>query len=249
MFSKTKTLGSLGIIDLFLGTTRYMKNEILDNPVYNAMISFNSQLALGNDTVKYFPEDVGPFAGLKLFDDESFARLYKMLPANRTAAILTASHLKIPGNWKVKDTFKVLQMSGENIEPLPGSYHDIVPLGSQHVSQMIALTKLTHPGPFLQRTIEFGNYTGIFHGSELIAMAGQRLHPFQYVEISAVCTHPSYTGNGYAKSLIHLQINLIISKGGTPFLHVRADNESAISVYKHLGFSLRSEMNIYVIHK
>ena len=114
---------------------------------------------------------------------------------------------------------------------------------------MLALTQLTHPGPFLKRTIEFGNYKGIFDSGELIAMAGQRMHPKEFIEISAVCTHPGYTGKGYGRMLVFDQIRKIMAEGCIPFLHVRSDNQNAIKLYKHLGFSLRREMNIYVLQK
>ena len=114
---------------------------------------------------------------------------------------------------------------------------------------MIALTQLTEPGPFLQRTIEFGNYKGIFSSEELVAMAGQRMHPYNYVEISAVCTHPGYTGNGYARSLMNDQIRKIVEEGNIPFLHARDDNKHAIELYKRIGFTVRAEMNIHVLQK
>ncbi len=113
----------------------------------------------------------------------------------------------------------------------------------------MALTQLTHPGPFLERTIEFGNYEGIFNSGELIAMAGQRMHAYEYVEISAVCTHPDHTGKGYGRSLINNQVYKIVEETNIAFLHVRADNKHAIKLYKHLGFTVRSEINIYVLQK
>ena len=54
------------------------------------------------------------------------------------------------------------------------------------------------PGPFRPRTIELGGYVGIFHDSKLVAMAGQRLRPPGYCEVSAVCTHPDARRRGYA---------------------------------------------------
>ncbi len=44
------------------------------------------------------------------------------------------------------------------------------------VPEMLALTKLTEPGPFLPRTIELGAYLGIHDSGSLVAMAGERLH-------------------------------------------------------------------------
>ena len=114
---------------------------------------------------------------------------------------------------------------------------------------MIALTGMTHPGPFFERTIEFGNYEGIFKGNDLVSMAGQRLHPGEYVEISAVCTHPAHSGKGYASQLIISQVHQIRSASAIPFLHVKDSNLQAIKLYKSLGFELRKRMHIYSIRK
>jgi predicted GNAT family acetyltransferase len=124
-----------------------------------------------------------------------------------------------------------------------------IPLTDIHIPQMLALTKLTNPGPFAERTIDFGHYHGIFDGDKLVAMAGQRLHAGNYAEISAVCTHPDHLGKGYAKQLLLHQIHRIKANRETPFLHVRNDNERAINVYKSLGFETRTEIYFYVVVK
>ena len=80
-------------------------------------------------------------------------------------------------------------------------------------------------------------------------MAGQRLHPGNYAEISAVCTHPDYLGRGYARQLLLQQVQRIKANGETPFLHVRDDNERAINVYKSLGFEMRAQIYFYVMAK
>ncbi|MFD2144721.1 GNAT family N-acetyltransferase [Mucilaginibacter antarcticus] len=122
-------------------------------------------------------------------------------------------------------------------------------LNATHIQQMLALTKLTNPGPFKERTIEFGHYRGIFDGDKLVAMAGQRMNPLPYAEISAVCTHPDYAGRGYAKLLMQQQINRITSEGNVPFLHVRRDNPHAIKIYEGMGFETRTVMHFYIIGK
>ena len=113
---------------------------------------------------------------------------------------------------------------------------------------MLALTKLTNPGPFAQRTIEFGNYYGFFEGDELVAMAGQRMHIGDHVEVSAVCTHPDHLGKGYAGILLTEQIKRVIKAGSTPFLHVLDDNYGAIRVYERVGFKARIQMLGYVFN-
>jgi len=227
-----------------------MRNIILDNPIWNAMISGNNSLTIGNEYAKFFPEDVAPFAGLKEFDEQSFQQLHNIFPKNRVAVIFSAMPVEIPANWNVKDSIKAFQMIFDRVnKPLPGDEVEILSLSKEHVPEMIALTKLTHPGPFAKRTIEFGNYFGIFKNSNLVAMAGQRLNPGRYVEISAVCTHPEHAGKGYGKALINNLVQRINSEGNVPILHVRADNEHACSIYKYLGFTIRSEININVIQK
>ena len=80
-------------------------------------------------------------------------------------------------------------------------------------------------------------------------MAGQRLNPLPYAEISAVCTHPNHSGKGYARQLMQFHVNRIKAAGQIPFLHVRDDNTRAIKVYKDLGFEIFGEVYFYVLAK
>jgi len=125
----------------------------------------------------------------------------------------------------------------------------LVPLTNEHVPQMEALAKLTNPGPFAKKTIDFGHYHGVFENDKLVAMAGQRLYPYNYAEVSAVCTHPDHTGKGYARQLLQFQVDRIKAASEIPFLHVKDDNERAIKVYKSLGFATRTKVYFYVLVK
>jgi ribosomal protein S18 acetylase RimI-like enzyme len=226
-----------------------MTPHLLDNPAWNALSSGNRDLALGTDDVKFFPEDVSPFAGLKRFNKQAFHELFSLISPGRPIIIPSTHKLQIPGYWKIIREVVALQMIFNKSEVITKVNPRIVSLSEKDIPQMIALTQLTEPGPFLQRTIEFGNYKGIFNSGELIAMAGQRMHSYNYVEISAVCTHPDHTGNGYARSLMNDQVRKIVNEGNIPFLHVRDDNKHAIELYKRIGFTVRTEMNIYVLQK
>ena len=70
-------------------------------------------------------------------------------------------------------------------------------------------------------------------------MAGRRMHPPGYVEVSAVCTHPDARRRGYASVVSAHVAAGIRAEGETPFLHVAVSNTSAFAVYEQLGFTTR----------
>ncbi|RVU03005.1 GNAT family N-acetyltransferase [Mucilaginibacter limnophilus] len=224
--------------------------HILDNPIYNALISGNREFAAGADPAFFFHQDVAPFAGLKDASEKDFELLGSILPNESVFVIFSRTELVIPKSFQVLRHFNMYQMvyNGYFLTSETDN-HIIKELGYEDVSEMLALTQLTNPGPFLPRTIEFGNYTGVFNETKLVAMAGHRMQPLPYAEISAVCTHPNHVGKGYATILLKEQINRILKAGKTPFLHVLQENKGAISVYKRIGFKTRAPMFGYVLSK
>jgi GNAT superfamily N-acetyltransferase len=224
-------------------------SHILDNPCWNALNSGNNNLAEGNEHVKFFPADVSPFVGLPEWNSYGFKHLYEVIPPGRRIAFMNLGEVEIPGEWDVIDYLKVLQMVYPNPPSGPALSSEIVHLHNDNIPQMMALTEITHPGPFFKKTIEFGNYEGIFKDDELISMAGQRMHAGDYMEISAVCTHPAHKGKGYASELIMSQVRQIRSASAIPFLHVKDDNLKAVKLYKSLGFEVRKQIDVYSIRK
>jgi len=219
----------------------------LDNPAFNALISNHQHLSNCNEQAKHYPDNVAPFIGLKDNSAEDFDRLYDVLP-DRPAVFISPVEHTIPKTWTILREMRVPQMIyDKSAENNPTA--EIINLTDEHIPQMLALTKLTNPGPFLERTIDFGHYRGIFDGGELIAMAGQRMHAFNYAEISAVCTHPDHLGKGYARQLLLDQAQRIQSEGNIAYLHVLSTNERAFNVYKGMGFTIRKEMYFYVLQK
>jgi predicted GNAT family acetyltransferase len=110
------------------------------------------------------------------------------------------------------------------------------------VDSMLELVALTEPGPFRGRTIEMGNYVGIVRDGALIAMAGERLQTHRFVEVSAVCTHPTVRGQGLASLLVTHVARGIQQRGKVPVLHVAEHNDAARRVYLRLGFEVRTRL-------
>jgi len=223
--------------------------HILDNPVWEALVSEDKRFNRGTHALAFFPEDVSPFVGMKHWDDHDLAILEKELPADRSFYVMIADQVRIPDCFQVVFTTTLYQMVCTRFQPIFDSSLSMRQLGDADVPAMLELTSLTKPGPFLQHTIDFGNYVGIYQNEELLAMAGERLHVKGYTEVSAVCTHPAHLGKGYASHLMSHACETVIQQGNIPFLHVKQDNTRAIAKYEHLGFSIRSAFYFAVIKR
>ncbi|RYY90528.1 MAG: GNAT family N-acetyltransferase [Chitinophagaceae bacterium] len=219
----------------------------LDNPVYHALCGRDAELGFRTGAIAWFDAEVSPFAGFAENHATGFAELHRLLPEGRRILHATRKPVAQFEGWRVAASVEGLQFVYEG----PGCTMEqdprLQPLGPQHAEEMVALASLTKPGPFDRRTLEFGHYYGVFHQSKLVAMTGQRLHLPGMSEVSAVCTHPDHLGKGYAAALIQQQLRLISAAGETPFLHVRADNERAISLYEHLHFRENGPMYFYFL--
>jgi predicted GNAT family acetyltransferase len=109
---------------------------------------------------------------------------------------------------------------------------------------MVTLAHLTEPGPFRERTAELGTFFGILAGDRLLAMAGERTRVPGFTEVSGVCTHPDARSRGFAHTLIARVHQRIWSRGDVPYLHSWSSNDSAIAVYKRLGYTLRRSFHL-----
>ncbi len=224
-------------------------DNVLNNPVWHELNTHNADLAYGFDNVKYFDTEVSPFIGLRDNNLNHLEQLYTTFDEGRVYLLASTKILNIPTKWTTIAFVPGVQMVHNGISLTEFNTQAIKPLLESYCADMVALTQLTNPGPFGNNTIQFGHYEGVFEDGRLVAMAGQRMHVPGYAEISAVCTHPDFTGKGYARQLLVSQINRIILSGETPFLHSKADNKRAIQLYNSLGFSERSAMYFYVLKK
>ena len=226
--------------------------HILDNVIWNAINTGNRNIAVVNEDVGCYQPEIAPFAGVKEWDNKNLAKLYEFLSAGMQVAISYAERIKLDENkWKVIQKMDCCQMVYEKpvTEFTTENSSLIIPLCMEHIPQMLELTSLTKPGPFLEKTILFGNYFGIFIDGRLAAMTGQRMHPVPYMEVSAVCTHPDFRGKGHAKALMLHVMKLILENSFIPFLHVLAGNTTAIQLYESIGFRIRKSFFIDMVQR
>ncbi len=217
----------------------------LDNVVWESLNGPHARFATMRNRAARFPDDVAPFVALAPDSSESVWDDLAALFGPGGVVVLLGSELPTPSKWSVLNRVDAVQMTSANLHGELDS--EVVQLSSADVPEMLALVERTRPGPFLARTIELGRYLGIRREGRLVAMAGERLHPPGWTEISAVCTDSEYRGQGLGSRLMKSVGAEIIARGERPFLHAASTNTQAIRLYESLGFSLRRHLTIEVL--
>ncbi|MFC7386572.1 GNAT family N-acetyltransferase [Sphaerisporangium rhizosphaerae] len=209
----------------------------LDNPAWASLTGPHAHLAEVRGAVRRYPADMSPF--LAVGSEPSDADWDDIAALSGTGAVVSVAGATTspPAGWEVVQVIPGVQMSGAAVFGAPDE--EAVRLTAADVPEMLDLAGRTQPGPFLPRTIGLGTYLGIRRGGTLVAMAGERLHPPGWTEISAVCTDTAFRGQGLATRLVLAVAAGIRARGEIPFLHAAANNTGAIRLYESLGFSLR----------
>ncbi|MEV7040364.1 GNAT family N-acetyltransferase [Amycolatopsis sp. NPDC051061] len=209
----------------------------LDNPTWASLSGPHARFAERRGRVVRYPEDVAPFLGLPDAPGEQDWLDVAELAGPGAVVVLAAPAARPPSGWEVLDELPGVQLVDEGVAAAPDP--EAVRLGLADVPEMLDLVERTKPGPFRKRTVELGTYLGIRRGGALVAMAGERLHPPGYTEISAVCTDPAHRAQGLGTRLVLAVAAGIRERGETPVMHAAASNTSAIRLYLSLGFALR----------
>ncbi len=223
-----------------------MDTNSLDNPVWNALNSHHRHLAIKGKLSARYPPDAFNAAAMPEYNASGFRDLRDLVETDETIGVVGPLPTNLPG-WKVLQTGQLSQMICEELKPAP--HVDAVTLTVDDVPEMLDLISLAQPGPFLPRTIEMGQYLGLRQNGQLVALAGERLHPTGFCEISAVCTHPDYRGRGYASALTTMVAEMILDRHEVPFLHLAPTNDTAMKIYNKLGFRLRTEINLVMVQR
>jgi GNAT superfamily N-acetyltransferase len=221
------------------------RGTALDNPGWSALTGADRHLSEGGDKARRYQPAVSPFAAVSdEFDPEAWAEL-AVLADGAPVLVVSAS---VPAGWAELRALPVLQMTytDEPGGPLPTG-HEFTPLTPADVPDMLALVEETKPGPFAQSTISLGGYRGLRAGGELICMGGERMHPGNWTEISAVCTAPGYQGKGLAAAIVGSLVNDILATGRFPFLNVATENVRARGLYERLGFKGRAQTTVRLL--
>lgn len=221
-------------------------NSKLDNPVWSSLSETHQSYAVDYGNLKCYHPDYCPFGGF--VKNNKMAKAVDEYSALVNRFFIVGEKPVISNLLQINKEVICLQMIIYN--PIDRVINDpIVKLTDEHIDVLYELVNLVQPGYFKKKTALLGNYYGIFKNDELVAVTGERMQMMDYIEVSAVVTHPDHTGKGYAKQLVTHTVNEIFKQNKTPYLHVIETNIGAIQLYDKLGFTIRRKISFWNIIK
>ncbi len=218
----------------------------LDNPVWHSLSESHQNFAVDYKNIKFYHPDYCPFGGFAKNENISmFLDEYSTMVDN---FFVVGEKPELSNQLRVEKELVCLQMViNDKIDS--AIKEQVIELTNEHTDTLFQLVDLVQPGYFKKKTALLGKYFGIFKNSELIAVTGERMKMDDFVEVSAVVTHPDHTGQGYAKQLIAHAVNNIFNQNRIPYLHVVENNIGAIKLYEKLGFRTRRKISFWNITK
>ena len=221
----------------------------LDRPVWASLRTFHEPLSIGTALARRFARDVNLFASAADDSPAALAALAGLVQPGEQVFVLQVPPITVPARCVAVKEAQGVQLLATRSLLGEAALDGIEPLSDADAPEMLALARLTEPGPFLERTPTMGRFLGIRIDGRLAAMAGERLRLPGYTEVSGVCTHPDFRGRGLARRLSATVAAHIESRGEQPFLHAWRSNAAAIALYESLGFELRTEVNVAVLER
>jgi predicted GNAT family acetyltransferase len=219
---------------------------MLDRPVWHALSTRQAHHAQGDALAMRMAPDIGVFAASAGRTTRHLDALAALAPPHGQIWLVEDESFPLPPGLHAVSAAACHQMILTTLT-LSASSIAAESLTEADAPAMLALATLTVPGPFFARTHTLGRFVGFKENGALIAMAGERMQPPGYTEVSGVCTHPAHRGRGYAGALMRIVAERILARSETPFLHVYASNTGAIALYEKLGFKLRREITMTVL--
>lgn len=209
----------------------------LDNPAWYALTETHADFALGTGELKRYDPSIVLFSGYSP-EAKNITRQFDEVYEPGDSFFLFDEFPALPSNYEIETVVQCMQMVCE--KPVPVAItENILPLDKTNWDEMYALVSEVFPGYYLPNTPVMGGYFGIFKEGKLVAMAGERLCMHGLTEISAVVTHPTHQGRGYAQQLVTHLDDKNLQAGFIPFLHTGSNNERAIKIYELLGYKKR----------
>ena len=226
--------------------------SLLDNLFWHTFTGPHAHWAAGTARAKRYLRGFSPMLGFPEPAHPDFTGLEPFFDAGE-GVYTDGWSGPVPEGWRLEMESTLFKMVWDGPAPEDEDLPQARPLGPEHAEAALELALLTRPGPFGLRTIELGEYFGVFEGGRLVAMAGERLHArsegLALREISGVCTRPDFQGRGLARKLMLRLIRRELARGETPCLHVASGNTGAHGLYLRMGFRDHRESVVRIVSR
>jgi GNAT superfamily N-acetyltransferase len=214
----------------------------LDNPVWHSLSETHQDISINYHNVKFYDPEYCPFGSFiennnVVSQIEDYSKLINQF-------FVVGEKPLFSNNIFLKNELICLQMVLDkrietNVE------EKVIKLNVDQAGALSKLVNEVQPGYFKSKTNLMGDYYGILEEGKLVAVTGERMKMNDFTEVSAVVTHPLYTGKGLAKQLVAHTANKIFDENKTPFLHVAETNFGAVRLYDKLGFKTRRRISFW----
>jgi GNAT superfamily N-acetyltransferase len=214
----------------------------LNNPVWHSLNEAHRSFSINYDSLKCYGPEFCPFGGFgnsnnSIEEIASYAKLINNF-------FIVGDKPIFSKELALKNELVCLQMI-MNGSTSVDIQEEIVKLNNNYEDALFNLVNLVQPGYFKNKTSQLGDYYGIFQNGNLVAAAGERMKMDDFIEVSAIVTHPEHTGKGYAKQLTAHVVNKILDQHKVPYLHVAETNTGATILYTKLGFGIRRKISFW----
>jgi len=214
----------------------------LDNPVWYSLSETHDDFAMSYPGIKFYDPEYCPFGGFITTNNvalqiDEYSKLINDF-------FLVGKKPVFSKKVSLKKELVCLQMVLEKrIEAV--LIQELIKLNVGSANALANLVNEVQPGYFKKKTNLMGDYFGIIKEGKLVAVTGERMKMNDFTEVSAVVTHPSYAGKGFARQLIAHTANKIFDEKKIPYLHVAETNFGAIRLYENLGFKTRRKISFW----
>jgi len=216
--------------------------EKLDNPVWHSLSETHKDLSIDYHNIKFYQPAYCPFGGF--IDNNNVASRIDEYSKLINNLFVVGEKPFFSNKLFLKKELICVQMVLEK-KTEAGIEEDLIKLDNAFSGALSSLVNEVQPGYFKKKTNLMGDYFGIVKDGKLVAVTGERMKMKNFTEVSAVVTHPFYTGKGYASQLVGHTVNNIFNENKIPYLHVAETNLGAIRLYEKLGFTTRRKISFW----
>ena len=183
--------------------------EKLDNPVWHSLSETHKDLSIDYHNIKFYQPAYCPFGGF--IDNNNVASRIDEYSKLINNLFVVGEKPFFSNKLFLKKELICVQMVLEK-KTEAGIEEDLIKLDNAFSGALSSLVNEVQPGYFKEKTNLMGDYFGIVKDGKLVAVTGERMKMKNFTEVSAVVTHPFYTGKGYASQLVGHTVNNIFNE-------------------------------------